>query len=62
MYPLNKDEHALAIIVDLAEARQMALAILAHIQVWETVTALREYGLIPAVQETRPQQLRLAMA
>ena len=60
VYPLNKDEHALAIIVDLAEARQMALAILAHIQVWETVTALQEYGLISAVQETRPQQLHLA--
>ena len=60
VYPLNKDEHALAIILDLAEARQMALTILAQIQVWETVAALKEYGLIPQMQETRPQQLSLA--
>jgi hypothetical protein len=60
VYPLNKDEHALAIILDLAEARQMALTVLAQIQVWETVAALRESGLIPPARETRPQQLSLA--
>lgn len=69
-YPLDKEQHALAIILDLPTARQMALAGLSAIQTWEVIRTLQDYGLIPsapgqatqsATRETEPQQLALSL-
>ena len=63
-YPLNKEEHALAIMLDLVEARQMALAALDTIQTWQTVKLLREWGIIGGqiAVPSEPRQLTLLEA
>lgn len=65
-YPLDKEQHALAIILDLPTARQMALAGLSAIQTWEVVKALRDQGLVLAAPDEaqpqpQPQQLALSL-
>ncbi len=63
-YPLNKQEHVLAIMLDLVEARQMALAALDVIQTWQTVNLLREWGVIgeQTLVPSEPRQLTLLEA
>jgi len=62
VYPLNKEQHALAIMLDLVEARQLALAALDVIQTWNTVKLLREWGVIAGPPATEPRQLTLLEA
>ncbi len=63
-FPLNKENHALAIMLDLVEARQMALAALDVIQTWQTVNLLREWGVIgeQTLVPSEPRQLTLLEA
>jgi len=58
-YPLNKEQHALALMLNIVDARQMALAALDVIQTWQTVRLLKEWGVITMPTESEPQQLTL---
>ncbi|MCG3212426.1 MAG: hypothetical protein FOGNACKC_06096 [Anaerolineae bacterium] len=61
-YPLNKEQHALAIMLELVEARQLALAALDVIQTWNTVKLLRDWGVIGEPALVVPRQLTLLEA
>lgn len=61
-YPLNKEQHALAIVLDLVAARQLALAALDVIQTWNTVKLLRDWGVIGEPALVEPRQLTLLEA
>jgi len=61
-YPLNREQHALAIMLDIAEARQMALAALDVIQTWQTVTALAKRWASGPAAMAPPRQLTLLEA
>jgi hypothetical protein len=62
-YPLNKEQHALAMMLDVVEARQLALAALDVIQTWQTVTALaKRWATLAAPVMAPPRQLNLLEA
>ena len=49
-------------MIDIVDARQMALAALDVIQTWQTVKLLREWGVIGSVELPEPRQLTLLEA